>query len=184
MAYRAFRHAVRREFVKTMKKEMNYRRIKSDAKSRSESKKVETPFGTFWMSPIEFQLYEAMRDEGLSPRPQFYIEGYFVDFAFPDVNLAIEADGVEFHSGDRRQRDQKRDWVIRRAGWTVKRFKGTTIYDRASNCAFVIKREVEERRMQERERERQRKIKRQKQMEAIARPFKKGAKFLRRKKED
>ena len=63
---------------------------------------------------------------GLSPVPQLCIEGYYVDFAFPDVRLAVEADGAAYHEGDRRQRDRKRDWIIRRGGWTVQRFHGTT----------------------------------------------------------
>jgi len=98
------------------------------------------------MSPIEFMLYEAMQREGLSPAPQYMLEGYIVDFAFPDVKLAIEADGAQYHSEDRRELDRKRDWIISRKGWTVKRFHGTTIYNKASNCASDIKQEVERRR--------------------------------------
>jgi very-short-patch-repair endonuclease len=85
--------------------------------------------------------------EGLSPKPQFCIKGYYVDFAFPDIRLAIEADGSAYHSGDRRERDRKRDGVLLRAGWTVKRFYGSTIHSRASNCAYVIRKEVESRRV-------------------------------------
>ncbi len=51
------------------------------------------------MSPIEAQLYEAMRAEGLSPIPQYCVSGYFVDFAFPDVAVAVEADGAAYHEG-------------------------------------------------------------------------------------
>ncbi len=95
------------------------------------------------MSPIEVKLYEAMRREGLSPIPQFCIEGYFVDFAFPHARVAVEADGAAYHQADRRQRDHKRDWVLRRHGWKILRFYGTTIHERASNCAYVVKREVQ-----------------------------------------
>ena len=60
-----------------------YQRLQDEAASRPGSKRVRTPNGDVWMSPIEAQLYEAMRAEGLSPVPQFCISGYFVDFAFP-----------------------------------------------------------------------------------------------------
>lgn len=98
------------------------------------------------MTPIEKKLYDAMVKDGLMPIPQFHISGYFVDFAFPDVRLAVEADGVEFHSGERRERDRKRDWILRQEGWTVKRFYGSTIHNRAENCVYIIKRELAERR--------------------------------------
>ncbi len=132
------------------------------------------------MSPIEFKLYEAMRSEGLSPISQFCISGYYVDFAFPDVGVAVEADGAAYHGGVRRERDRKRDWILRRAGWTVKRFHGTTIHHKAANCAFVIKQEVEARRMWAQARARQEEIERQARRDALLRPFRKIVQFLRR----
>jgi len=95
------------------------------------------------MSPIESKLYEAMCAEGLTPVPQYCVQGYFVDFAFPDLRLAIEADGAAYHSGEAHERDRKRDWILQNAGWSVKRFHGSTINARAGNCAYVIRREVE-----------------------------------------
>jgi len=142
---------------------------------------VQTPTGDIWMSPIEFKLYAAMRDEGLSPTPQFYIQGYYADFAFPDVRLAVEADGAAFHEGQRQERDRKRDWILRRAGWTVKRFHGSTIHNRAANCAYVIKQEVEARRMQVVLRVRHIEEKRQARNEAFLGPFRKIASLLKRK---
>ncbi len=98
------------------------------------------------MSPIEVKLYEAMSREGLSPVPQYGVEGYYVDFAFPKSRLAVEADGAEFHEGAGRQRDRKRDWILRRYGWKVLRFHGSTIHQRAENCVYVIKKELAARR--------------------------------------
>ncbi len=94
------------------------------------------------MSPIEVKLYEAMSREGLSPTPQFMVEGYYVDFAFPKSRLAVEADGAEYHKGERRQRDRKRDWILRRRGWKVLRFYGSTIHQKAGNCVYIIKKEL------------------------------------------
>ena len=132
--------------VRSVNRKTNYRRIQNEASSRPESVRVPTPAGNIWMSPIEVKLYEAMRREGLSPTPQFCIEGYFVDFAFPEGRVAVEADGASYHQGERRERDRKRDWVLRRHWWEVLRFYGTTIHVKASNCAYVVKKEIQARR--------------------------------------
>ncbi len=172
--------AIAKAIIKEDKQRSTGRRIQKEAAARPESKRIETSFGAFSMSPIEVALYDAMRKEGLSPNPQFRIEAYYVDFAFPDIKLAIEADGAAYHSDDRKERDRKRDGFLWSRGWTVKRFHGTTIHNRAENCAFVIKREVETRRNAERERVRQKEIARQARNEAIARPFKRISRLIRR----
>jgi very-short-patch-repair endonuclease len=125
---------------------VTYRRIQNEAKNRSGSVQVDTPYGGIWMSAIEHELYEAMREQGLSPEPQLCIGGYFVDFAFEDVKVAVEADGATYHSGERHERDAARDAVLGRAGWKVMRFYGTAIHSKAANCVNAIKREVEGRR--------------------------------------
>ncbi|TLZ73132.1 MAG: DUF559 domain-containing protein [Methanobacteriota archaeon] len=164
-----------------------YGQLQYETASRPNSKRVPTPFGDIWMSPIEAQLYEAMRLAGLNPVPQFCVSGYFVDFAFPDVALAVEADGAAFHEGTRHERDRKRDWIIGRAGWTVKRFHGTTIYHRADNCAYVIRKEVDARwawvqaqREWAEARAREEALRRQARREALLRPFKNFIQFLKR----
>ena len=143
---RSISRAAARHISRKVGHSMTSRRLQREAAARPESQLVETAFGKYWMSPIEVKLYDAMRNEGLSPVPQYCIEGYHVDFAFPYVKLAVEADGSAYHSGERRERDRRRDWVLSRAGWSVKRFYGSTIHDRASNCAYVVRREVESRR--------------------------------------
>ncbi len=120
-----------------------YRRLQGEAAVRLESTPVHTPAGSVWMSPIESRLYEAMLREGLAPIAQFCVHGYYVDFAFPGVRLAVEADGAAYHDGDvRHQRDGKRDWILGRYGWKVLRFHGSTIHHRAENCAYVVGREL------------------------------------------
>src|SRR4030043_323960 len=162
---------IAKQIIKEDRQRATGRRIQKEAAARPESKRGETPFGGFWMSPIEVELYDAMRQRGLSPTPQFRIEAYYVDFAFPDIKLAIEADGAAHHSDERKERDRKRDWFLRRQGWTVKRFYGTTIRKKAANCAFIIKREVDDRRNRAVAHARQKEIERQERREAFARPF-------------
>ena len=173
---------IAREFARADRKTSLYRRIQREAAARPGSVRVQTPTGEVWMSPIEVALYEAMRREGLSPFPQFYIQGYYVDFAFPDVGVAVEADGAAYHEGLRQQRDHKRDWILRRAGWTVKRFHGTTIYHKADNCAYVIRREVEGRQAMLAAAAREAAIRRQARRDALARPFRKIIGLLKRSK--
>ena len=178
------RYSVGRRIAKQIIKEDHQRRtgrrIQKEAAARPESKLVETPFGSFWMSPIEAELYEAMRKENLSPAPQFRIEAYYVDFAFPDIKLAIEADGAAFHSDERKERDRKRDSFLRGRGWTVKRFYGTTIHNKPGDCVFAIKQEVQSRRKAAEDKERQEESERKARNEAIARPFRKIAQLVKR----
>lgn len=135
-----------RWIAKWLRRKAVGRRLQKEAAIRPETELIQTPTGEFWMSPIEIKLYEAMTQEGLSPVPQYCVEGYFVDFAFPKKRVAVEADGAEYHQGARRQRDRKRDWILRRRGWKVLRFYGTTIHQKAENCVYVIKKELAARR--------------------------------------
>lgn len=170
VSYRLAR-SVSREIVRQGKRQYVSGRLQAEAAARPESKQVATPYGPIWMSPIEVQLYEAMRQEGLEPIPQFYIQGYYADFAFPDVRVAVEADGAVHQGTAQHEHDRKRDWILSRQGWTVKRFHGTTIYHKASNCAYVVKKEVEGRRMQAALQARQLELRRQARREALVRPF-------------
>src|SRR2546427_4834228 len=165
-----------RELARAEKRTAVYRRMQREAAARPGSVSVQTPNGAVWMSPIEVALYDAMHREGLSPFPQFY-----VDFAFPDVGVAVEADGAAYHEGVRHEHDRKRDWILGRAGWTVKRFHGATIYHKADNCAYVVRREVEGRRAMAAAAAREAVIRRQARRDALARPFRMIAGLLRRK---
>jgi hypothetical protein len=61
------------------------------------------------------------------------------------------------------------------------RFHGTTIYHKASNCAYVIRKEVERRRMQAALRAKELERRRQARREAFRRPFRRIREFLFRK---
>jgi len=176
-----FSRMIARDLARAGKRTAVYHRMQQEAAARPGSVRVQTPNGAVWMSPIEVALYEAMRREGLSPFPQFYIQGYYADFAFPDVRVAVEADGAAYHEGVRHEQDRKRDWILGRAGWTVKRFHGTTIYHKAANCAYVIRREVEGRRAMAAAAARESAIRRQARRDALARPFRMIAGLFRRK---
>ncbi len=135
-----------KSIVRSVNHTVTYSRIQKDAARSPGSIPVATTRGEIWMSPIEAKLYDAMTREGLSPIAQYCIEGYFVDFAFPEARVAVEADGAAYHQGERQERDRKRDWVLQKHGWKVLRFHGSTIHQRASNCAYVVRKEVQARR--------------------------------------
>src|SRR2546428_7324948 len=103
-----------------------YQRLQYEAASRPGSKRVRTPNGEVWMSPIEAQLYEAMRAEGLSPIPQYCISGYFVDFAFPDVGVAADADGAADHEGAPPAKERHGDGGLLPTPGTAERVHWTT----------------------------------------------------------
>src|SRR2546430_16723837 len=102
---------IARDLARSDRRTSVYRRMQREAAARPESVRVQTPAGEIWMSPIEVALYDAMRREGLSPFPQFYIQGYYADLAFPDVRVAVEADGAAYHEGVRHEQGRKRGWI-------------------------------------------------------------------------
>jgi very-short-patch-repair endonuclease len=168
-----------REFERDGRRSATYVKLQTEAASRPGSTLIQTPAGPVWMSPIEAKLYEAMCREGLNPIPQFCVNGYYVDFAFPDIQMAVEADGAAYHGDIHREYDRKRDWILRNAGWTVKRFHGKTIHHKAENCAYVVMREVRTRREWVIELARQEGLRRRARKDAILRPFRWIARFLR-----
>jgi len=59
-----------------------------------------------------------------SAEPQFPVDTpdgrYFIDFAFPDIKLGIEAQGIRWHMGEAKFRyDLRRDRHLKRCGWTL-----------------------------------------------------------------
>ncbi len=169
-----------RELDRQNHRRVVYNRIQSEAAARPGSVQMQTPYGLVWMSPIEIELYEALRQEGLDPIPQFYVQGYYADFAFPDVRFLVEADGALHNDAAHREHDRKRDWILKRQGWTVKRFHGTTITHRASNCAYVVRQEVQGRRDAAAHYARQLELRRQARRDAMLRPFRGLVNLFRR----
>lgn len=76
---------------------------------------------------------------GLYPTPQFEIGRYRIDLAFPDMLIAIECDGQEWHSSKEQiDRDKKRDDYLEKMGWRVIRMSGSDIYRRADEIVGFI----------------------------------------------
>lgn len=80
-------------------------------------------------SELEVRFWELVRAFGLRvPVRQLVVQGggrkFRIDFAYPELLLAMEVDGVAWHgtAADRR-RDRERDRALDALGWTVLRFR-------------------------------------------------------------
>jgi very-short-patch-repair endonuclease len=99
---------------------------------------------------LEPRMARLLRDRGL-PQARFQYEvavggrRYFIDFAYPDVKLAIEVDGYATRSSPRalqRHLDRQNDLV--EAGWTVLRFTWSDVVRRPAMVARRIQRMLDE----------------------------------------
>lgn len=75
-----------------------------------------------WLTPIEKALWNEIRLIDLVMYPQFPVAGYFVDFGNPAARVAIECDGLRWHTDT--ARDDARQARIEAKGWTVYRVMG------------------------------------------------------------
>jgi Protein of unknown function (DUF559)/Transcriptional regulator, AbiEi antitoxin len=91
-------------------------------------------------SPLEDAFLELCDAHGI-PRPlvNTVVEGYEVDFCWPDDRLIVETDGYEHH-GTRAafERDRAKDAQLTVRGWRVLRFTEPQVRGDASSCAVVV----------------------------------------------
>ncbi len=81
-------------------------------------------------SPIEEIIYDELVSYGLKPLPQYPVGLFFIDLAFPEIKLAIEADGHAYHtSKEQKKRDSYRQKRIENWGWKFERFTGSFIHN-------------------------------------------------------
>jgi hypothetical protein len=91
-------------------------------------------------SPLE-DAFLALCDAHGIPRPlvQPIVEGYRVDFCWPEHRLIVETDGYEHH-GTRAafERDRAKDAQLTVRGWRVLRFTEPQVRGGAPSCAVVV----------------------------------------------
>lgn len=74
-------------------------------------------------SPIEEFLYAELVGFGIEPECQYSAGVFFIDFAYPNIKLAIEADGKPYHSSKEKiQKDLFRQKRLEEMGWKFERF--------------------------------------------------------------
>lgn len=99
---------------------------------------------------IESLMREALEKEGIDFAQEFPFRckyGYRLDFAIPDLKIAIECDGEHWHKKNN-HKDRKRDWFMIKRGWKILRFRGNKIKNDIHSCIASVKKEVERRRQE------------------------------------
>lgn len=94
-------------------------------------------------SPWEERLYQALKDRGIEPIPQFPVAGRRLDLAIVNdlVKLDVEVDGDRYHrdpSGRRKSSDLWRDHQLRSLGWRVKRYWVYQLRENLDGCVDDI----------------------------------------------
>jgi very-short-patch-repair endonuclease len=89
-------------------------------------------------SRLERIVLKACRTHSLPiPASNVPLLGYEVDLLWEDAKLVVEADGGQ-HEGERRARDNKRDAVLQRAGYLVRRYTEEALEDEAALVAELV----------------------------------------------
>jgi very-short-patch-repair endonuclease len=119
-----------------------WNRISSQDRWFYESTQQEKTFLAKAESPIEEMFIKAMKPfyDYFKMEVQYNQEHpYRIDVAFPDLQIAVELDGHEFHaSKEARKRDASRDRDLMRRGWSVVRFTGSEIFNNVHECAHEL----------------------------------------------
>ncbi|GEM_PF-5067954 len=90
------------------------------------------------MNVTENKLYDAMKEIGLNPLPQYMISRLTVDFAFPDEKIVIEINGPYHETEEQQQKDKKQWYFLKNNGWKVKSYKASWVYDNPKKYAWKI----------------------------------------------
>lgn len=88
---------------------------------------------------IEEMLMDELDSRKIIYEPQYQIGRYHIDFAFPESNLAVEADGTYWHSRKGvSAKDRRKNQYLQSQGWTVLRFTGDEIRESPARCVDEI----------------------------------------------
>ncbi len=91
------------------------------------------------VTQLERTIQEDLKKRGLHFKRQYRILSYWIDFAFPEVKLAIECDGDRWHSTIKQQsKDWERDQNLCNHGWTVFRLTEQQILDNPEGCLEMV----------------------------------------------
>lgn len=93
-------------------------------------------------SPIEWRLYQALKNRGEYVRAQVPCGRYRIDIALPMHHIAIECDGKAYHSTPtQKAHDKRKNAYLRANGWKVLRFTGKRIYKDLNGIITRIEKE-------------------------------------------
>lgn len=113
------------EETKKKLREINLERMKKNPSS--------TPWRLKNQSYPEKLFEKFLEDNGFSERYLIYREfpvfPYFIDFAFPDLLIAVEIDGSQHLLPERVEKDTQKDKVLSENGWRVLRITAKVVND-------------------------------------------------------
>ena len=88
---------------------------------------------------IEQTMMGELDHRRLTYEFQYPYLSYVIDFSFPNDRLAIEADGVYWHSlPNMKEKDERKDNDLQQQGWIVLHFTGDEIRASVSDCVDKI----------------------------------------------
>lgn len=93
------------------------------------------------MTLAEWTLWQHLQrwaDDGIEVEAQAIVHGWIVDFYVPSVKLVIEIDGGIHDTSGQYQRDQHRNAILERDGYTVLRFKNHEAMHRTAQVVSRI----------------------------------------------
>ena len=94
---------------------------------------------------IEITMAKELKAQGIDFEQEYPIDGFRIDFALPEIKLAVECDGDYWHSlPGIKEKDKRRDKVLSKLGWTTLRFTETEIKRSASNCIQIVEEALKE----------------------------------------
>lgn len=96
-------------------------------------RKMEWALGQLGLCPMRHHPIPCLQPDSHNRRRYWY-----VDFAFPDLKIAIECDGERWHQD--KARDARRQAEIESQGWTMLRFAGKEINADVGVCAERVAR--------------------------------------------
>ena len=97
-------------------------------------------------SPLERRFLTLVRSARLpSPQTQVRVNGFRVDFYWPELGLVVETDGLRYHRTPSQQaRDLKRDQTHATAGLSTLRFAAMQVIHEPSEVARTLRTVIEQ----------------------------------------
>lgn len=95
-------------------------KIKEELKKRNSERKS---------SPLEDWFDICFKQMGIyGYTKEYQVDKYFLDFAWPNIKFAVEADGDLYHF-DKKNEDFKRDEILKKQGWIIYRVNSKEAWD-------------------------------------------------------
>lgn len=90
----------------------------------------------------ELRLEAEMLRRKMEFEPQFWVQGFWLDFKVGIRKLAVEIDGGYHFTPEQQQKDAERTKTLEKLGWTVLRFKNEDVAHNLSGVIYAINLEL------------------------------------------